>query len=154
MSTEDCDTIAQAPVQTTLAAIFFSMELSRSTWLITSLSPGDGEKMSKRTLPAGDLAGLLSLLDRLRKKSRCAYRRKLSLCGDPGSRPRRLMDPSRARAGRKLIATSSIRHRWRPRGDVDARRPTDSTARPCCGRSSPICALRRPTLAIHSRKGV
>jgi transposase len=69
MSTEDCDTIAQAPVQTTLAAIFFSMELSRSTWLITSLSPGDGEKMSKRTLPAGDLAGLLSLLDRLREKA-------------------------------------------------------------------------------------
>jgi transposase len=69
MSTEDCGTIAQAPVQTTLAAIFFSMELSRSTWLITSLSPGDGEKMLKRTLPAGDLAGLLSLLDRLREKA-------------------------------------------------------------------------------------
>lgn len=70
MSTEDCDIIAQAPVQTTLAAIFFSMELSRSTWLITSLSPGDGEKMSKRTLPAGDLAGLLSLLKRLSEKAR------------------------------------------------------------------------------------
>jgi transposase len=70
MSTEDCDIIAQAPVQTTLAAIFFSMELSRSTWLITSLSPGDGEKMSKRTLPAGDLAGLLSLLERLSEKAR------------------------------------------------------------------------------------
>ena len=28
-----------------LGAIFVSLELSRSTWLITSLSPGGGEKM-------------------------------------------------------------------------------------------------------------
>ena len=28
-------------------AIFVSMELSRSKWLITSVSPGGGEKMSK-----------------------------------------------------------------------------------------------------------
>lgn len=70
MSTDYCETIAQVPVQTTLAAIFFSMELSRSTWLITSLSPGDGEKISKRTLPAGDLEGLMSLLGRLSETAR------------------------------------------------------------------------------------
>jgi uncharacterized membrane protein YeaQ/YmgE (transglycosylase-associated protein family) len=33
-------------------AIFISLELRRSTWLITSLSPGGGEKMSKHSVPA------------------------------------------------------------------------------------------------------
>ena len=36
---------AQSPtaIRTDLGAIFVSLELSRSTWLITSLSPGGGE---------------------------------------------------------------------------------------------------------------
>src|SRR5208283_614066 len=34
-------------IQTNLGAIFVSLELSRSTWLITSVSPDGGEKMSK-----------------------------------------------------------------------------------------------------------
>src|SRR5260370_34173164 len=52
---------AEAPtaIQTDLRAIFVSLELSRSTWLITSLSPGGGEKMSKHSIQAGDIAGLL-----------------------------------------------------------------------------------------------
>ena len=43
---------AQAPIaiQTHLACIFTSLELSRSVWLITSLSPGSGEKMSKHSV--------------------------------------------------------------------------------------------------------
>ena len=36
-------------IQTNLGAIFVSLELSRSTWLVTSLSPGGGEKMSKHS---------------------------------------------------------------------------------------------------------
>ena len=36
-----------------LCAIFISLELSRSTWLVTSLSPGSGEKMSKHSVSAG-----------------------------------------------------------------------------------------------------
>ena len=36
---------APTSVRTDLGAIFISMELSRSSWLITSLSPGNGEKM-------------------------------------------------------------------------------------------------------------
>src|SRR6516165_3711076 len=32
-------------IHTDLGAIFVSLELSRSSWLITSLSPGGGEKM-------------------------------------------------------------------------------------------------------------
>src|ERR1700720_241049 len=45
-------------VHTDLGAIFVSLELSRSSWLITSLSPGGGEKMSKHSVPGGDFAGL------------------------------------------------------------------------------------------------
>ena len=47
-------------IRTNLGAIFVSLELSRSTWLITSLSPGGGEKMSKHSVSAGDIAALLS----------------------------------------------------------------------------------------------
>ena len=50
---EDAPRPAQAAIRTDLGAIFVSMELSRRAWLITSLSPGAGEKMSK-TLGAGE----------------------------------------------------------------------------------------------------
>lgn len=48
-------------IRTDLGAIFVSMELSRSNWLMTSLSPGSGEKMSKHTVHGGDVAGLLAI---------------------------------------------------------------------------------------------
>jgi transposase len=57
-------------IRTDLGAIFVSMELSRSKWLITSISPGNGEKMSKHILTAGDVAGLLALFQKLRERSR------------------------------------------------------------------------------------
>jgi transposase len=56
-------------IRTQLAAIFVSLELSRSNWLITSLSPGNGEKMSKHGVEAGDMAGLLRLFAELRRKA-------------------------------------------------------------------------------------
>jgi len=56
---EDTPRPVQAAIRTDLGAIFVSMELSRRTWLITSLSPGGGEKMSKHSVPAGELSGLL-----------------------------------------------------------------------------------------------
>jgi hypothetical protein len=37
---------APATIRTDLSAIFVSLELSRSKWLVTSVSPGAGEKMS------------------------------------------------------------------------------------------------------------
>src|SRR5471030_1422585 len=60
----------QAPtaIRTDLGAIFVSLELSRSTWLITSLSPGGGEKMSKHTVRSGDVAGLRARFSQLRDK--------------------------------------------------------------------------------------
>jgi transposase len=56
-------------VQINLGAIFISLELSRSLWLITSLSPGAGEKMSKHSVGAGDVAGLLMRLAQLQEKA-------------------------------------------------------------------------------------
>ena len=55
-------------IRTNLGAIFVSLELSRSTWLITSLSPGGGEKMSKHGLSAGNIAALLARLSELKQK--------------------------------------------------------------------------------------
>ena len=42
-------------VRTDLGAIFVSLELSRATWLVTSLSPGGGEKMSRHPVRGGDV---------------------------------------------------------------------------------------------------
>jgi len=58
-----------AAIRVDLGAIFVSMELSRSKWLITSLSPGGGEKMSKHTVAGGDLAGLFACFARLQEKA-------------------------------------------------------------------------------------
>jgi transposase len=60
----------QVTIRTDLGAIFVSLELSRSTWLMTSLSPGSGEKMSKHQLRSGDVAGLLARCAQLRDKVR------------------------------------------------------------------------------------
>src|SRR6201981_1943882 len=57
-------------IRTDLRAIFVSLELSRSTWLITSLSPGGGEKLSKHSVRGGDVAGLLERFAQLRDKAR------------------------------------------------------------------------------------
>ena len=60
---------ATAAIRTDLGAIFASLELSRSTWLVTSLSPGSGERMSKHTVRGGDVAGLLARFADLRAKA-------------------------------------------------------------------------------------
>src|ERR1700694_2372817 len=57
-------------IRTDLGAIFVSLELSRSSWLITSLSPDGGEKMSKHVVRGGDIAGLLQRFEQLREKTR------------------------------------------------------------------------------------
>jgi transposase len=66
---EDAPRPAQAAIRTDLGAIFVSLELSRRTWLITSLSPGAGEKMSKHSVPASDVSGLLRRFAELRRKA-------------------------------------------------------------------------------------
>jgi transposase len=59
-----------AAIHTQLAAIFVSLELSRKTWLVTSVSPQSGSKMSKHSVPAGHVAGLLARFEELRAKAR------------------------------------------------------------------------------------
>jgi transposase len=62
----------QAPtaIRTNLGAIFLSMDLSRTTWLLTSLSPGGGERMSKHAVRSGDVGGLRARFSPLRGKVR------------------------------------------------------------------------------------
>lgn len=56
-------------VRVDLAAIFVSLELSRSKWLVTSLSPGGGEKMSRHVVTGGDIPGLLDHFVELQRKA-------------------------------------------------------------------------------------
>ena len=60
---------APTAIQSNLAAIFISLELSRSIWLVTSLSPGSAEKMSKHSVRAGDVAALLARFSELKRKA-------------------------------------------------------------------------------------
>jgi transposase len=70
MSATDHLPAAQAAIRTDLGAIFGSMELSRTSWLLTSLSPGGGERMSKHALRSGDVAGLRARFSQLKDKVR------------------------------------------------------------------------------------
>ena len=60
---------APSAVRSDLGAVFISLALSRSTWLITSPSPGAGEKMSKHSMPVGDICGLLWRFSDLQQKA-------------------------------------------------------------------------------------
>lgn len=60
---------APTAIRTNLCAIFVSLKLSRSSWVITSLSPGNGEKLSKHAVSGGDVAGLLARLSWLRENA-------------------------------------------------------------------------------------
>jgi transposase len=57
-------------IRTQFGAIFVSLELSRSNWILTSLSPGNGEKMSQYSLKAGDVGGFLARFAELKRKAR------------------------------------------------------------------------------------
>jgi transposase len=63
------DRFSPVAIRVDLGAIFVSLELSRKRWLVTSLSPGAGEKMSRHQLAGGDLAALLKLLEQLQRKA-------------------------------------------------------------------------------------
>jgi transposase len=57
-------------IQTNLGAIFVSLELSRSTWLITSLSPGRRNEDVETAMRSGNVARLLERFAQLREKAR------------------------------------------------------------------------------------
>ena len=60
---------APTTIRVDLGAIFVSLELSRSKWLITSLSPGGGEKMSKHMVVGSDVAAMLACFAELKRKA-------------------------------------------------------------------------------------
>src|ERR1700754_4374395 len=59
-----------AAIRVNIGAIFVSLELSRSKWLLTSLSPGAREKMSKHMVTGSDVPGLLACLGELQRKAK------------------------------------------------------------------------------------
>ena len=59
---------SQTATQRDAATIAISLELSRSTWLVTALLPGS-EKMSQYSVKGGDGAALLALTERLKAKA-------------------------------------------------------------------------------------
>lgn len=59
---------AHAAIRTDLGAIFVSLELSKSTWLVTALAPGS-DKMSRHNVAGGDMAGLFVCFAELRRKA-------------------------------------------------------------------------------------
>jgi transposase len=66
----DHPSVGPTAIRTQFGAIFVSLELSRSKWVLTSLSPGNGEKMSQYSLTAGDIGGLLARFADLKRKAR------------------------------------------------------------------------------------
>lgn len=70
MSATDHLIVGQTAIRMDLGAIFISMELSRTNWLLTSLSPGGGERLSKHVLRSGDVAGLRTRFSQLRDRVR------------------------------------------------------------------------------------
>ena len=126
-------------IHTDLGAIFVSLELSRSSWLITSLSPGGGEKMSKHSVPGGDFAGLMERFAQLQKKARLrtGLAFALSLYKRPASTGFGFTGRSRTKASK---ATSSARPRLQPRAGAGGQRPTRSMVKRWFERCSPTSA--------------
>jgi len=118
-------------IHTDLGAIFVSLELSRSSWLITSLSPGGGEKMSKHSVRGGDFAGLMQRFAQLQEKARLRTGQSFRIivvqeAGLDGFWLHRLLEASKA--------MSSIPPRSRWIAGNDGARPTPSMSTRCCAR--------------------
>src|SRR5664280_2916417 len=95
----DHPSVGPTAIRTQFGAIFFSLELSRSKWVVTSLSPGNGEKMSQYSLTAGDIGGLLTRFADLKRKAKGTHGIGLSDHHHSGGRSGRLLDPPRSATG-------------------------------------------------------
>lgn len=88
----------QSETPTAIGAIFVSLELSRSKWLITSLSPGGGEKMSKHSVdqPKAATVDLMMIPPPgLRRIGRpVAARKSLRSCSAGGTRDQMVLKTS------------------------------------------------------------
>jgi len=121
---------APTAIRHDLGAIFISLELSRSTWLITSLSPGGGEKMSKHSVRGGNVAGLLERFAQLQEKARARTGRTFPIIviQEAGWTAFGFIVCCRMKGSR---ATWSIQPRLQHHVDAGARRLTGSTVRRC-----------------------
>ena len=114
------------------ATLFVSLELSRSTWVATSLAPGS-TKMSKHTLAGGNGRELLDLLTRLKTRAEQRIAAPVGVVtihevGLDGFWIHRLLEATVSRA------TSSIPPRLPCPDAIGAPRRMRSTARRCCAR--------------------
>ena len=138
-------TRSEAPtaIRTDLGAIFVSLELSRSKWLITSLSPGGGEKMSKHTVRGWRRrrpADAVCSSSRRRRGRGPGEAFRSSSSRRRGSTASGSIACCRTKGSK---ATSSIRPRSRRRAGGGGPRPTRSTARRWFARCWPISAASR-----------
>jgi transposase len=126
---------APSAIRSDLGAIFVSLELSRSIWLITSLSPGAGEKMSKHSVPAGDIGALLARFSEMKQKAFARTGKSFPIiviqeAGLDGFWIHRVLQKEGIEShvvDPASIATSRRRRR---------QRPTGSTAKRCCAHCS------------------
>src|SRR5262249_15055295 len=129
-------------IRVQFGAIFVSLELSRKTWVITSLSPGKGEKMSKHCVTAGDIAALMARFAELRRKAAVRTGKSFPIiaiqeAGLDGFWLHRVLQQE----GIESHVVDPPRSRYRVGGGGP--RPTRSTGRRCCGRFWPISAESR-----------
>src|SRR6202007_825055 len=127
-----------AAIRTQFGAIFVSLELSRSNWLVTSLSPGKGEKMSKHSIAAGNVAGLLTLFAELKRKAAIRTGQSYPIvtiqeAGLDGFWLHRILQQEGIES--HVVDPASIATPRRRR-----RAKTDRLARRCCGRFCPTSA--------------
>ena len=137
-------------IRTHIGAIFVSLELSRSNWLVTSLSPGKGQKMSRHSVTAGNVAELLTLLAELRRRAEVQTGQSYPIitiqeAGLDGFWLHRVLQQNGIES--HVVDPASIAM---PRSE-DAPRRTGSTARRCCGRCSPTSAASRGSARWWSR---
>jgi transposase len=133
-----------------IGAIFMSLELSRSNWLVTSLSPGKAKKMSKHGVTAGDVADLMKLFAELRRKAEVRTGQShpiitIQEAGLDGFWLHRVLQQEEIES--PVVDPASSRRRDGAGGP----RRTGSTARRCCGRFSPTSAASPRVCAMVSR---
>ena len=112
------------------STLFAALELSRKSWLVATNAPGE-EKVSKRTIAAGDGRALLDLLAGLREKAERRIGKPVKVvviqeAGLDGFWLHRLLEA--------LKAMSSIPPRSRWIAGSDGARPTPSMSTRCCAR--------------------
>ena len=129
-------------IRTGLGAMFVSLELSRSRWLITSMSPGNGEKMSKHAVRGGDVTGLLARFSCLKEKALARTGQRFPIlviqeAGLDGFWIHRMLQAEGIESHVVEPASLAISRRRR------RARPTSSMARRWYGRCSPTSAASR-----------